>query len=136
MSGAYTQKQGYTLVCPQRQQLLLIPSILVGTLRQQANHGDHGHHQWGNVWPVKRQEHEPVALLLTFPPTARLTLGVLDVVVSPLRGSLATSTVMSMLTEPSTRIVGGGGGGGEGLMEAAAPSLGQQGSNAMDVEAR
>jgi hypothetical protein len=86
---------------------------------------------------VKRQEHEPVALLLTFPPTARLTLGVLDVVVSPLRGSLATSTVMSMLTEPSTRIVGGGGGGGgEGLMEAAAPSLGQQGSNAMEVEAR
>jgi hypothetical protein len=58
---------------------------------------------------------------ITFPPTARLTLGVLDVVVSPFSGSLATSTVMSMLTEPNTRMVGSG---GEGPRGPAAPSLG------------
>ena len=50
----------------------------------------------------------PAARMLTFPPTASVTLGVLDVVVSPFNGSLTTSTVTSMLTEPSTRIAGAG----------------------------
>jgi hypothetical protein len=45
---------------------------------------------------------DPACPCVTLPPTARLTLGEVDVVVSPLSGRRATSTVMSMLTEPST----------------------------------
>lgn len=44
------------------------------------------------------------AVTPTLPPTARETPVDGDEVVSPLRGSRLTSTVMSMLTEPSTRM--------------------------------